>query len=129
MKKQRLDRVNSLLKEVIWEVIQKEVRNPHINTFITVTKVETSADLHYAKVYISMIASDAEKEKVLLALQSAAGFIAVQASRKVELRYFPHLTFILDHSLEEHMRIEKILNNIEKERLSRPEPTQDSTDE
>jgi ribosome-binding factor A len=123
MKKQRLDRINSLLKEVIVEVIQKDVRNPNINTFISVTKVETSADLHHAKVYISMIAPDAQKEKIVVALQSAAGFIAVHASKKVQIRYFPQLTFILDKALEEHMRIEKILGKIEEERRSRPEST------
>ena len=119
MKPQRLSRVNSLLKEVIYEVIHEDVRNPHINTFVTVTKVETSSDLHHAKVYISMIATDAEKEKILHALESAAGFIAVQASKKVELRYFPQLSFKIDHSADEHMRIERILGEIEDERKSR----------
>lgn len=120
MKKNRLQRINSLLKEVLFEVIQKEVRNPHVNTFITVTQVETSADLHHAKVYISMLGTDAEKEKVLAALQTAAGFIAVHAAKKVELRYFPNLVFKLDKSAEDHMKIEKLLSDIEKERLSRP---------
>lgn len=119
MKKNRLARVNSLLKEVIFEVIQKDVRNPHVTTFVAVTNVDTSADLHHAKVFISLIASEEEKAKVLSALQSAAGFIAVHAAKKVQLRYFPELTFKLDTSLDEHMRIQKILSDIEKERLSR----------
>jgi ribosome-binding factor A len=126
MKKNRLERINSLLKEVIFEVIQREVKNPHINTFITVTKVETSADLHHAKVSISLLCPDTEKSKVLAALQSAAGFIAVHASKKVELRYFPELTFKLDNSLDEFIHIQEILGKIEKERLSRPEPTNDA---
>ncbi len=121
MKPKRLERVNSLLKEVIFEVIHKEVRNPHITTFVTVTRVDTSADLHHARVFISLIATDAEKEKILAALQTAAGFIAVHASEKVELRYFPNLTFKLDTELEEQLRIHKILSDIEKERLSRSE--------
>lgn len=120
MKKNRLERVNSLLKEVIFEVIQKEVRNPHVNTFISVTKVETSPDLHHAKVSVSMICSDTEKAKVIAALQSAAGFIAVHASKKAQLRYFPQLTFKLDTALEEHLRITEILGHLERERLSRP---------
>jgi ribosome-binding factor A len=120
MKKNRLSRINSLLKEVIFEVIQKEVRNPHVTTFVSVSRVDTSADLHHAKVYISMIGNDTEKAKVLAALQSAAGFIAVQAAHKVELRYFPNLLFKLDTAAEEHMKIQKILDDIEKERLSRP---------
>ncbi len=129
MKKQRLDRVNSLLKEVIYEVIHKDVRNPHINTFVSVTRVETSADLHHAKVYISLIASDAAKEKIIEALQSAAGFIAVHASKKVELRYFPQLIFKLDTSIDEHMRIEKVFQKIETERRNRPDaPSDDVSD-
>jgi ribosome-binding factor A len=128
MKKQRLDRINSLLKEVIVEVIQKDVRNPHITTFVAVTKVDTSADLHHAKVYVSMIASEAEKEKIISALQTAAGFIAVHASKKMEIRYFPQLTFFLDKGVDEQMRIEKILGQIEEERRSRPESIHDAAD-
>jgi len=125
MKKNRLERINSLLKEVIFEVIQKEVKNPHINTFVTVTNVDTSADLHHAKVSISLLCSESEKVKILAALQSAAGFIAVHASKKVQLRYFPSLTFKLDNSLDEFIRIQEILGKLEQERLSRPEPIND----
>ena len=121
MKQNRLARVNSLLKEVISEVIQKDVKNPHVTTFVSVVQVDTSADLHHAKVYVSMIASDEEKAKVIEALQSAAGFIAVNAAKKVELRYFPTLIFKLDTSLEDHLRIHKIMSDIEKERNSRAE--------
>ncbi|HEV7737072.1 MAG TPA: 30S ribosome-binding factor RbfA [Chlamydiales bacterium] len=119
MKKNRLERINSLLKEVISEVIHKDVKNPHITTFISVTQVDTSADLHHAVVSVSMIATDAEKTKILHALETAAGFIAVNASKKVELRYFPRLQFKLDKGIEEHMRIQAILGKIEQERNSR----------
>ncbi len=129
MKKNRLERVNSLLKEVIFEVIQKEVKNPHVNMFVTVTRVDTSADLHHAKVYVSMIASEADKAKVLTALQSAAGFIAVNASKKAQLRYFPELIFKLDTGLEEHLRIQELLYKIEQERLSRPHDENASQDD
>lgn len=120
MKKNRINRINSLLREVLFDVIQKQVRNPHVNLFVSVTRVDTSTDLSHAKVYISMIGTDAEKDKVLHALESAAGFIAVQASKQVELRHFPNLTFLLDHTAEDHFKIEKILFDIEKERLLRP---------
>lgn len=120
MKKNRLSRINSLLKEVIFDVIQKQVRNPHVNLFVSVTRVETSPDLYHAKVYISLIGSNEEKSKVLTALESAAGFIAVNASKQVQLRHFPSLSFKIDNSAEEHMKIQNILSNIEKERLSRP---------
>ncbi len=119
MKNNRLARVNSLLKEVIFERIQREVKNPHVTTFVTVTNVDTSADLHHATVSISLIGSDLEKQKVLAALNSAAGFIAVHAAKKVQIRYFPELRFKLDTSLDEHLRIQKILGDLEQERNSR----------
>jgi len=120
VKKQRIQRINSLLKEVIFDVIQKQVHNPHVTLFVSVTRVDTSEDLYHAKVYVSLIGTDAEKEKVLTALQSAAGFIAVNSSKQVSLRHFPTLTFYLDSAAEDHFKIEKILFDIEKERISRP---------
>lgn len=109
MKKRRLERLNSNLKEVISEVITKDVKDPGVNELITVTAVDISADLRHAKVFISIIAPQEEKEKTIQALETAAGFIAVHASKKVVMRYFPQLTFRLDTSVDEHMHIEEIL--------------------
>lgn len=122
---QRTDRLNSLLKEVISEVIKRDVRNPHVAELITVTRVQITKDLHYAKVFISVIGTDQQKAETLAALQSAAGFIAVQSAHKVTMRYFPELTFKLDDSVDKHMRIEELLHNINKERESRPEAAEE----
>lgn len=119
MTKQRTDRLNSLLKEVISEVIRKDVRNPHVNQLVTVTRVDITKDLHHAKVYISVIGTDQEKQDTIVALQSASGFIAVNASKKVTMRYFPELTFKLDDSVEKHMRIAELLGEISAEREAR----------
>ena len=112
MAKQRTDRLNSLLKEVISEVIRRDVRNPHVNELVTVTRVDITKDLHFAKVYISVIGGKEEKTNTVQALQSAAGFIAVAASKKVVMRYFPNLTFKLDDAVDKHMRIEELLGEI-----------------
>jgi ribosome-binding factor A len=122
---QRTDRLNSLLKEVISEVIRKEVRNPHVTELVTVTRVQISKDLRHAKVFISVIGSEQDKIGTIEALNSAAGFIAVQSSQKVVMRYFPELKFKLDDSVEKHMRIEELLNKISKEREARPRPIHD----
>ena len=122
MPKQRTDRLNSLLKEVISEVIHRDVRNPHLTHFVTVTRVDITKDLHYAKVYISIIGTDQEKQDSIAALQSAAGFIAVNASKKVTMRYFPELTFKLDDSVDKHMHIQELLGEISAERESREPP-------
>lgn len=126
MSKKRIDRLNSLLKEVISEVIRKEVKNPHVNEFITVTRVDITPDLRYAKVYISVIGSETEKQETVAALNSAAGFIAVNASKKIVLRYFPSLTFKLDDSVEKQMRIEELLHKISDERIAREQESEES---
>lgn len=123
MSKQRIDRLNSLLKEVIAEVIRRDVNNPQVNQFVTVSRVDISKDLRHAKVYISMYGSDAQKNETLDALQSAAGFVAVTASKKVVMRFFPALRFIIDDSVDKHMRIEEILQKIHEKEQGRHEPS------
>lgn len=120
---QRTTRLNSLLKEVISEVIKRDVRNPHVNELLTVTRVEITKDLHYAKVYVSVIGTDVQKQETLQALQTAAGFIAVNSAKKVTMRYFPNLTFKLDDSVDKHMRIEELLGEITHEREAREQHT------
>lgn len=125
MVKQRVDRLNSLLKEVIAEVVMRDVHNPKVSTLVTIKKVDITKDLHYAKVYISMVGSESEKQQTLKALQSAAGFISSQAAKKVVMRYFPQLTFHLDDTLEDELRIHTLLEKIHDEQAKRPHPTDD----
>lgn len=117
--KQRVDRLNSLLKEVISEVIKRDVKNPHVSELVTVTNVSITKDLHHAKVYISVIGNDLTKKDTLLGLEASAGFIGYTASKKVVLRYFPTLQFVLDDGVTQHMRIEELLNHISDERTQR----------
>lgn len=119
----RVDRLNSLLKEVISEVVRRDVANPHVATLVTITSVDVSKDLHNAKVYVSVIGPEATQKETLHALNSAAGFISVQASKKVVLRYFPHLSFILDSSVEEQLKIDALIEKIHDERQSRQSPS------
>lgn len=129
MTRNRTDRLNSNLKEVISEVIRQEVRNPHVNELLTVTRVDITKDLRYAKVYVSVIGSETEKQETLGALNSAAGFIAVNASKKVVMRYFPELKFILDDSVQKHMRIESLLGKLSAERKARESENQPPSEE
>jgi len=114
-------RLNSLLKEVISEVVRKDVRDPRLGSLISVTSVDITNDLHHAKVYISVIGTPEEKQQSIEALQSAAGFIAVVSSKKVVMRYFPALTFKLDTTVDKYMAIDGVLGKIrEEEKLRKP---------
>ncbi|MEI6242030.1 MAG: 30S ribosome-binding factor RbfA [Chlamydiota bacterium] len=115
MKHLRTERLNSLLREVIFEVISKEVNNPKVAHFTSISSVDVSSDLRHAKVYVSVLGSDEEKKATIAALQSAATFIALKASKKVSIHYFPSLVFKLDTAVEEHLKIEKILQKIHEE--------------
>lgn len=118
--KKRTEKLNSLLKEVISEVIAKEVRDPRLGALITVTSVDITKDLHHAKVYVSVIGDAENKKKTLEALQSGAGFIAVNSSKKVVMRFFPSLTFKLDDSVDKYTAIDTLLGQIRKEQNNRP---------
>lgn len=112
----RIKRVNSLLKEVISDVIRKDVQNPHISQFVTVTSVDVAKDLHQATVHISVMGPDLEKNETINALNQASGYISSLASKQVVLRFFPTLKFELDNSLDEHLRIEAIIHDINAKR-------------
>jgi ribosome-binding factor A len=115
----RIERVNSLLVEVIAQVVMREVKDPRIPGLITITRVETSPDLRQAKVFFSIIGSDKDKKTALQVLQDAAGFISITASKKVVLRFFPQLTFKIDDTLEKHQRIDDLLKKIDDEKNAR----------
>ncbi len=115
----RVDRLNSLLREVISEVIRDDVRNPDVNELSTVMRVDITRDLRYAKVYVSIIGDEKVRKSTIEALQSASGFIGVNASKKVTMRYFPELTFVLDTGVDKQMQIEETLARINEEREQR----------
>ena len=118
-KQNRVVRLNSLLKEVISEVVTREVRDPRLAKFVSITEVDITKDLHHAKVFVSVLGTDKEKSDTIEALQSAAGFIAISASKKVTMRYFPALVFKIDNSVEKQMRIDALIEEIHDEKKSR----------
>ncbi|MBM3193730.1 MAG: 30S ribosome-binding factor RbfA [Chlamydiae bacterium] len=113
MKPRRIERINSLLKEVLSEVILHDLKHRNVPELITVTNVDTSNDLTSAKVFVSLIEGNAEKKEATISmLQKMASYIALLASKKVTLRYFPALTFKIDDSMDKYMKIDSILRKI-----------------
>ena len=110
--RRRIARLNQLLREVIAEVIQRDLKHPDVTSLITVTVVLVNDDVEHAKVYVSLLGDEAKVKKTFEALQNSAGFIAVAASKKVSLRYFPQLHFKIDDSLKRAYRIEELLQKV-----------------
>lgn len=129
MARRRIDRLNSLLKEVLSDVIRKEVRNPNVHPLFTITRVDITNDLQHADVYVSIIGNDIQKKETIKALQSAAGFIGVTASKQVVIFHFPALHFVLDDSVDKQMRIEELIQKISHEREARNGIEEDADDD
>ncbi len=107
----RSDRVSGLiLKEVSW-IISNEVKDPGIG-FVTLTGVDISVDLRYARIHVSIMGSEEEKEKSLKALNRARGYIRSSFGNRVRMKYLPEMTFVLDRSLEKVKRIDDLLKEI-----------------
>ncbi len=107
----RMDKVNEELRKEISLVIDQKLKNPNITGIISVTKVKTSSDLRYARVYISLINSKSKKN-TLEGIKNASGFIRTEIAKSVNLRYTPELTFEIDESMEYGSKIENILKEI-----------------
>jgi len=113
MKSFRTDRLGHLFREIISDII-RELNDPRIG-FVTVTKVEVSGDLHYAKVFISILGTEEQIAQSLEGLKSASGFIRKALGQEVRLRYLPELEFKHDKNIEEGARILSLINKLEKE--------------
>lgn len=92
-------------------MIRTDVKDPRIG-FATVTHVEVAGDLQHAKVYISVLGSETEKQQTMDALMRAVGFIRGEVSRRLRLRVAPELIFRLDESGEYSARIETVLRTL-----------------
>ena len=113
MNQVKIERVNSLLEKEISTILMMEVKDPDIR-FVTVTKVNTTNDLSYAKVYVTVLKDD-KKEETLKALKEAKGFIRKELMNRVELRYVPELQFVYDDSIAYGQKIESIIDELHEE--------------
>ncbi|MBA4159925.1 MAG: 30S ribosome-binding factor RbfA [Gemmatimonadetes bacterium] len=107
----RTDRINEQLRQEISILVRDEVRDPRVG-IVTITAVETSPELDHAKVYITALGDDSEKEEALEGLRSAAPFVRTQLSRRLHMRRVPELHFRIDRVLAEANRIESLLRQV-----------------
>jgi ribosome-binding factor A len=120
----RIERVDGEICKVLNEAIARELKDPRVDTLISVTSVETAKDLKTAKVYVSIM--DKEKAKdALKALNNASGFLRGILFERLKIRIAPHLDFALDNSFENGDKIDRIIYEIHK----KEEEKKDKTDE
>jgi ribosome-binding factor A len=121
----RRERVEELIVREVSDILRREVKDPRIG-FVTVTEAEVSPDLRQARVFVSVMGSDEEREAALKGLNSAARFIRGQFGKRVSMRVTPELTFRFDTSIDRGARIFELLEQVRREEQS---PTEDGHDE
>lgn len=103
-------RINEVLREVVGAAISTDLRDPRIG-FVTVTSVETSPDLRTAKVFVSVLGSEDEREATLAGLGSSHGVLQSRIAAETRMKRTPTLTFHYDETIEQGMRISRLLDD------------------
>ena len=109
----KIERLNHAFQEEISMILMTDIKDEDIK-FVTITGVDTTSDLSYAKVYFTVL-DETKKETTLEALTGAASFIRSKLAERVEIRHTPELKFIYDTSIEYGNHIEEIIDSINKE--------------
>jgi len=106
----KIERLNDIFQKEISIILMTEVKDEDIK-FVTITDVDTTSDLSFAKVYYTVL-DDSKKEKTASALDGAASFIRTKLAERVDIRHTPELKFIYDTSIAYGEHIEKIIEEI-----------------
>lgn len=121
----RADRVAEGIREEVARFLTEGVKDPRIVGMVTVTGVDVTNDLRHARVYVSIMGSDAEKLRTLEGLASVAAHLRPMVAKALRLRLAPEITFQVDQSVEHAARIETLLSRLREGQVS---PDEDELD-
>lgn len=111
----RISRINDEILRELSQILRTEVKDPRIGAMTSVIRVETTPDLKYCKIYVSVLGNEDEKASVMQGLKNARGFIRRQIAQRINLRFTPELTFKLDESTEYAVRMNQLIDEISKD--------------
>ncbi len=109
----KIERINHMIMEEVSKILMLEVKDDDIK-FVTVTGCDTSTDLSYAKIYVTVL-DDSKREECLKALNKVASFIRGLLAKRIEIRHIPELQFIYDDSTVYGANIDKIIDKINED--------------
>ena len=108
----KIDRIASNIVKEISYILSQEIKDSNIK-FVTVTDCKLAHDLGHAKIYVTVL-DENKKTETMLALKHATGFIRKELANRVEIRHVPELEFVYDESIEYGMKIENLIEKINK---------------
>ena len=104
----RMRRVDVAMREVLSDAITQDIKDPRVG-FVTVTAVDTSSDLRHARVYVSVLGDETQRELSMAGLQSAHGFLQRRVAAELRMKHTPTLDFVYDDTAERAERLERLL--------------------
>lgn len=107
----RANRVAEQMKKELGDILTRKIKDPRVG-FVTVTDVEVTGDLQQAKIFVTILGDEQEKQESLLGLAKAKGFIRSEIGQRIRLRKTPELIFEFDEAQEYGNRIEKLLRDL-----------------
>jgi ribosome-binding factor A len=109
MKMHRMARVSEAIREVASETILFELSDPRVKR-VTVTRAEVSGDLQHAKVYVSIMGTEKEQQLTMYGLKHATGFLQSKIASRLQTRFTPHVTFVLDEGVKKSLEVTRLIN-------------------
>ena len=116
---QRTDRLDSQIRQELMDLLQREMKDPRLG-FATITRVETARDLGHARVWVSVLGTDAERERTMSALRVATPWLRRKLGERLSLRHVPELSVREDDSIASGDRVLQIIRELEGEPLEAP---------
>jgi ribosome-binding factor A len=123
----RPDRVADQIRAEVAGLLAREVQDPGVG-FVTVTRVRVTADLQLARIYYTSLGDDRARRATGQALDRATPFIRRQVGSRLRLRRVPEIQFVFDESVEQHERVERLLQEIHETDAARSRSERDGDD-
>ena len=118
---QRTDRLDSRIRHELMDLLQREMQDPRLG-FVTITRVETARDLGSARVWVSILGSDEERDRSMAALGVATPWLRRRLAERLTLRSVPQLSLRRDDSIEAGDRVLRLLKEIDLKEIDQEEP-------
>ena len=117
-------RINELLRREISQILSQQINDPRLGGLVSITQTDTSPDLKYAKVLVSVMGNREDKEAAIRGLTSASGFLRKELGLRLALRHVPQLTFVMDDNIEYAQNMLKLMDSLVYEESSSGELNQ-----
>jgi ribosome-binding factor A len=110
----RPERVAHMMRREVADILENRMRDPRLGSMVSITDVEVTQDLSFARVYVSTLQTGPEREQLLETLRAAAGFVRHELRPRLGLREVPEVRFVFDESIERGARVDEILRKLER---------------